>query len=382
MRVWALVAFMLVTLSVFSSCQSPGDTKPARKTDKTRERTKAMAVDFESVVAPGAFEERVATAGGRVDFVFEDERPFAECHASTLAQAGDGALFCAWFGGTEEKDPDVGIWLARFADGAWSSCMLAAKVDDRAHWNPVLFGDPDRGLYLFVKVGVDVPQWQTYWMRSRDDGATWSGPVELVAGDVGGRGPVKNKAIILSDGAWLAPASTEMGGWKPFADRSEDGGVTWQRSADFVIDHKAIKGVGAIQPTFWESSPGEVHALMRTAAGCVVRTDSHDGGRTWEAVYRTDLPNNNSGIDALRLDDGRVLLVYNPIGLNWGPRTPLRLAVSSDNGVTWLPIADLERDEGEYSYPAIIQTTQGVAVSYTWKRERVRCWQIPLAALG
>ena len=340
---------------------------------------------------PGEFTERVAQHGGRVDFVFEDERPFTQCHASTVVQAPNGDFLCAWFGGTEEKNPDVAVWLSRFAGDAWSPPERVAKVGERAHWNPVLFCDAEQTLHLFLKVGIDVPQWQTYWMHSTD-GVTWSDPVELVPGDVGGRGPVKNKPIILSDGAWLAPASVELAdwkpskdmhdvGWRPFADRSEDAGKTWQRTADFDIDRGVIRGIGAIQPTFWESKPGHVHALMRTGGGCIARADSTDGGRTWSPLYPTDLPNNNSGIDALKLEDGRVLLVYNPVGRNWGPRTPLYLAVSADNGQTWTNRAALETDPGEYSYPAIVRTTRGIAVSYTWRRERVRCWQIPLGAL-
>ncbi|MBN2311862.1 MAG: exo-alpha-sialidase [Candidatus Hydrogenedentes bacterium] len=330
---------------------------------------------------PEEFEREVAARGGRVDFVFEDDRPFAQCHASTVVEVGNGDLLCAWFGGTAEKDPDVGIWLSRFHDGRWAAPVEVAKVKEMAHWNPVLFRDPERGVSLFFKVGPDVPTWQTYWMTSTDEGATWSEPRELVPGDVGGRGPVKNKPIILADGAWLAPASTELDGWKPFADRSEDGGVSWARSADFAIDPATIPGIGGIQPTFWEAPPGHVHALLRTAGGVIGRADSTDSGRTWSAVRPSELPNNNSGLDALGLADGRVVLIYNPVSANWGARTPLTLAVSRDNGATWENAAHLETEQGEYSYPAIVAGDQGIVVTYTWKRERVRCWQIPLGAL-
>ncbi|HOZ49350.1 MAG TPA: exo-alpha-sialidase [Candidatus Hydrogenedentes bacterium] len=367
-----------------AACASNGNAEDGNKNDAAAD---AGAKEKSSVSIPAAelspetFLAKVTAAGGRLDFVFEDDRPFAQCHASTVVEAGDGALLSAWFAGTEEKNPDVGIWGARFSDGAWSAPARWAKISETAHWNPVLFRDAEGVVYLFFKVGVDVPHWSTYWMQSTDGGTTWSAPKELVAGDVGGRGPVKNPPIILSDGAWLAPASTELGIWKPFADRSEDHGKTWQRSADWAIDRKVIRGIGAIQPTFWESQPGHVHALMRTAGGCIARADSTDGGRTWTEVRRTGLPNNNSGIDTLGLEDGRVLLVYNPIGLNWGPRTPLHLAVSEDNGVTWHDLAAIETEEGEFSYPTIVRTRQGVAVVYTWKRLRVRCWQIPLDAL-
>jgi predicted neuraminidase len=336
----------------------------------------------ETAMSTAGFEARIAAKGGRVDFVFGDERPFRECHASTIVEEADGSLICAWFGGAKEKDPDVGIWWSRFVDGAWTAPQTAAKLEQKAHWNPVLFRDPSRGTYLFFKVGKDVPGWQTYWAQTDDGGQTWQQLGELVAGDVGGRGPVKNKAVVLSDGSWLAPASTEEGRWLPFADRSTDGGKTWERSANWE-QPEALFGRrrGSIQPTYWESAPGKVHALMRTSAGFTGRVDSDDGGKTWTAVRDSGLPNNNSGLDALGLEDGRVLLVYNPIGENWGARTPLNLAVSSDNGESWTDIVSLETAAGEYSYPAIVRTQSGVAITYTWKRERVRCWQVPLEAL-
>ena len=345
-----------------------------------------------AAMSMAAYQEEIGSDSGRVDFVFGDDRPFAQCHASSVVQTSDGALLCAWFGGTEENNPDVGVWISRFDGAAWSKPERTAKVDETAHWNPVLFRDTEDVIYLFFKVGVDEVNWSTYWMQSSDNGATWSKPVALVPGDVGGRGPVKNKPIILSDGAWLAPASLELKKgrrefWDSFSERSTDRGETWTRSADFAVPEgkdKRFRGPGSIQPTFWESEPGKVHALLRTGAGIVWRADSEDGGVTWSTITATDLPNNNSGIDALGLEDGRVLLVYNPIGKNWGPRTPLDLAVSSDNGVTWRTIAHLEDDTdkvNEYSYPAIVRTDTGVAVCYTWRRERIRCWQIPMAAL-
>ena len=333
---------------------------------------------------PLEFADTIREAGGGVSFVFGAKRPFPQCHASTVAETPDGGLVAAWFGGTAEKDNDVGIWFATFDGEKWSAPERAAKVDDTPHWNPVLFRDAEGTIHLFFKIGPEIPFWQTYWMQSKD-GKTWSAPQELVAGDKGGRGPVKNKAIILSDGTWLAPASTEHEGWHSFADRSTDGGKTWSRSENFAFDPAEMEGKGIIQPTFWESEPGQVHALMRSTAGKIFRTDSEDFGKTWTPIYDSGLPNNNSGVDAVRLKDGRVLLVYNPVPGNWKARTPIDLAISEDNGKTWKTVAHLEADadlRSEFSYPAIIQMESGdVVITYTYQRERVRCWQIPLAAL-
>ncbi len=380
----SMVAFMPV---VFTEELEQAVEKDITKISEIKTLTLSLpeTIRQKDTIPSKDFEARVVGAGGKVLFIFEDDRPFAQCHASTIVEAGDGSMVAAWFAGTKEKHPDVGIWMSRFLDGKWTAPHLAAKVKECAHWNPVLFIDAERTLHLFFKVGPEIPQWQTWWMSSKNHGATWSEPRELVPGDAGGRGPVKNKPIILSGGSWLAPASTEYRLWEAFADRSEDQGATWRRSADFQVDRNVFKGKGAIQPTFWESAPGRVHALLRACAGSAWRCDSEDYGKTWTPVREAGLPNNNSGLDALRLDDGRVLLVFNPIGKNWGPRTPLSLAVSGDNGDTWDLFAHFEDDppemDLEYSYPAIVRTRHGIAVSYTHNRERVRCWLIPFAAL-
>jgi predicted neuraminidase len=316
------------------------------------------------------------------EYLFGDARPFAACHASTLAQLADGSIVAAWFGGTAEKDPDTAIWFARRSASGWSAPRQVAKVAPQAHWNPVLLVAPDATLWLWFKVGLDPVQWATWVLSSPDGGQSWSPARELVPGDVGGRGPVKNKPIVLSDGAWLAPASRELPGrWWVFVDRSDDGGLTWQAGAPLLVD-ASVTGAGVIQPAAWESAPGRVHMLMRSTCGRICRSDSVDGGRTWSVVVPTELPNNNSGIDLARLQDGTLVLAYNPVAGNWAARTPLSLAVSRDNGASWQHWRDLEREPGEYSYPAVIATVDGVAVSYTWRRERIAFWSARLAEVG
>ncbi len=353
------------------------------------ERPQRPEADLSHVVDAAAFEERVASAGGHVGFVYGDDRPFEQCHASTIAQVG-GVLVFAWFGGDREKADNVGIWYSRFADGSWSEPKVAAKIPDARsgkeapHWNPVLFCPDGETLHLFFKVGPEIGTWQQHWMTSEDAGQTWSEPQQLVEGDEGGRGPVRCKPVVLSNGWWIAGSSTEEDGWMPFADISKDQGETWERSDDFGFDRKRTRIQGAIQPALWESEPGHVHALMRTSAGVVARSDSTDYVQTWTEVDRTTLPNNNSGIDTALLPDGRLFLIYNPVNRNWGPRTPLTLAVSEDNGRTWTNLAHLEDDpdrDSEYSYPAMIASDDGntLLISYTWNRDKVRAWQVPVA---
>jgi predicted neuraminidase len=311
------------------------------------------------------------------DFVFGDQRPFAQCHASTLVRTKDNQFLVAWFGGTREKHDDVGIWLSKGVPGKWSAPREVAKIREDAHWNPVLFNLPSGEVMLYFKVGKTIDFWETWYMISGDNGRTWSEPKELVPGDKGGRGPVRNKPIILSNGTWLAPASDEKNKvWNAFVDMSEDGGKTWKANNFIELDRKLIPNEGVIQPALWESSPGNVHMLLRSSAGVICRSDSRDYGKTWSPVYKTSLPNPNTGIDLTKLPDGTLVLVYNKDNKNWGERQPLSVTVSKDNGNTWTPATDLETGQkgDEFSYPSIISYGDSVAGTYTWKRQRIAFW--------
>lgn len=311
------------------------------------------------------------------DFIFGDDRPFPQCHASTLLRLDDGNFLVAWFGGTREKDNDVGIWLAKGMPGKWSDPVEVAKLRNDPHWNPVLFQAPEGKVYLFFKVGKIIDQWETWLKTSDDAGETWSEAHELVGGDKGGRGPVRNKPLILSDGTWLAGASHEdQGVWNAFVDRSEDGGENWDATPYLSLNREEIKGEGIIQPALWESSPGKVHMLLRSSGGAICRSDSEDYGKSWSPVYKTALPNPNSSIDITRFSDGALALAYNRDDENWGIRAPLSVALSFDNGRTWPRMLDVETggENDEFSYPAIISFGDTIAMTYTWQRQKIAFW--------
>lgn len=307
--------------------------------------------------------------------------PFENCHASYLAVLPNGEVLVVFFAGTREGADDVTIWGARRVNGAWSAPFEIVNDGDVPHWNPVLMIH-ERELLLYYKVGKPIQDWMTRIVRSQDNGVTWSASAELVTGDRGGRGPVRNKIIVLSNGTWLAPASTEAGIWASFVDRSEDQGKSWVRSCDIRIpeleqvrpNFKQKRGI--IQPTLWESAPGQVHMLLRSSEGHIYRSDSTDGGYTWCDAYETELPNNNSGIDVVRLPNGALVLCYNPVGLNWGARTPICVTVSRDNGQTWGEELVLENADGEFSYPAIIAEGNEIYLTYTWKRTNIAFHQL------
>src|SRR5258707_8996363 len=96
------------------------------------------------------------------EFINENA-PYPECHASTIAEVAPGKLVAAWFGGTKERNPDVGIWFARQESGHWEKAVEVANgVQSDAPrlptWNPVLFRSPKGPLVLFYKVGPSPSQ--------------------------------------------------------------------------------------------------------------------------------------------------------------------------------------------------------------------------------
>lgn len=317
------------------------------------------------------------------EFIFGDERPFASCHASTLVVLPNGDVLAAWFGGSRESAPDVAIWMARRTADGWGEPVKAADEEGVPHWNPVLYRRTDGRLLLFYKVGAKISEWHTRILTSNDDGATWSEPKELVPGDVGGRGPVKNKPIRLRGGALLAPASLEPA-WDAFVDISYDQGETWRRSETVPLDHAKLKRKGIIQPTLWESADGSVHMLTRSTEGAMYRSDSTDGGLTWCEAYPTDIPNNNSGFDLAQLADGTLAMAYNPTRppeddpKGKGPRSPLVLRLSRDDGRTWEDELLLDEGISQYSYPAVVAANGCLHLTYTWRRERIAYYRIPM----
>ncbi len=300
------------------------------------------------------------------EFVFETA-PFPQCHASTIAETTGGSLVAAWFGGTREKNPDVGIWVSRRVDGKWTPPVEVANGVQTAQlrypcWNPVLFQPRSGPLLLFFKVGPNPQAWWGEMMSSDDDGASWKGRHKLPAGGIG---PVKNKPIQLADGAILCGSSTEDAGWRVHFERTADLGKTWTRT-EAVNDGKQI---GAIQPSILRHADGRLQAVGRSRQGHVWDIWSDDNGQTWGKMSLTSLPNPNSGTDALTLADGRQLLIYNHTQRG---RTPLNVAVSQD-GKQWKQALTLESQPGEYSYPAAIQTRDGrVHFTYTWRRRRIK----------
>jgi predicted neuraminidase len=312
--------------------------------------------------------------------------PTPQTHASTIVETSSG-LVSAFFSGTYEKHPDVGIRVSRMVGGKWTRPLEVANgvVDNNLRypcWNPVLFLPVKGPLMLFYKVGPSPREWWGMLITSTDDGKTWSQPKRMGEDPKVGHllGPIKNKPFQLEDGTIISPTSIEYmvkagedDDWRVYFEISKDMGKSWK------VVGPINDGVefDAIQPSILNYPDGKLQAIGRTRQNVMFQTWSSDQGKTWSKMTSLNLPNPNSGTDAVTLKDGRQLLIYNHTttsGEEPKGRNMLNLAISKD-GISWKPIMTLENvplDAG-YAYPAIIQSSDGkVHATYTYSRRSIK----------
>ncbi|WP_161554894.1 sialidase family protein [Ereboglobus luteus] len=308
----------------------------------------------------------------------EPAPPVAEVHSSSIVEIAPGKFIATWFGGSKEGHDDVEIWVSRYENGAWTPGVSVAngvQSDGKRHptWNPVLYRAADGRVILFFKVGPSPTDWWGELLVSRDGGATWGNRSRLPKNLVG---PVKNKPVRLKDGTLLCPSAREYNknDWAICFERTDDSLVDWKKSDD-VADPKKFR---SIQPTILIQPDGSLMALSRSANREISRTWSRDGGKTWTPLSGTGIASINSGIDAIALREGGMLLVYNPRVASdkskWGARCPLVVDYSMD-GEAWERAITLENVpvRNGYAYPAIIQAQDGrVHITYTWNRARIK----------
>ncbi len=321
------------------------------------------------------------------EFIYETA-PFPSCHASTVVELGNGDLLAAWFGGSDEGNADVAIWGSRRSRGGWSAPVELARESKIATYNPVLFHTSDGRLWLYYKFGPSPERWTAARRYSNDDGKTWS-PIEHLP--AGLYGPIRAKPLVMADGTIVSGTSVESyRSWSCWIERSTDNGRTWSKFGPITVPTNASATSGASGPPEWSLTEGiiqpsvvslggkklRLYARSTSRTGKICIADSSDGGVTWTQARPIDVPNPNSGIDAVTLRDGRVVLVYNHTDRG---RTPLNLAVSKD-GERFRMFKALENQPGEYSYPSMIQGKDGdLHITYTWNRRKIKYVRVALA---
>lgn len=325
---------------------------------------------------------------------------FPSSHASTVVELHDGKVMSAWFGGSAEGKSDVAIWSAVRDRNGWTKPVEVVREPGIACYNPVLFYTLDGRLWSYYKFGPSPSTWSAGRMFSTDNGKNWSAPEHLPAGLLG---PIRAKPLVLKDGTIVSGTSFESyRTWAVWIERSTDSGVTWAKIGPIVLpvdldakglgekagvipadvpgstDWRFIQGI--IQPSIiaLEGKHLRLYARSTAKTARVTVADSEDNGVTWTQAHALEVPNPNSGIDAITLKDGRVVLIYNNTTTG---RTPLNLAISAD-AEHFTPFKTLEDAPGEYSYPALVQAANGdLLMTYTWNRKSIKFMRLPLADL-
>jgi predicted neuraminidase len=330
----------------------------------------------------------LAYAAGVDEFIF-NTAPFPSSHASTVVELHNGDILAAWFGGSAEGKPDVAIWGSRRTGGHWSAPVELVREPNIACFNPVLFYTKDGKLWLYYKFGPHPVSWTAGRMWSSDHGRTWSKPEHLPAGLYG---PIRAKPLLLEDGTIVSGTSVESyRSWAVWIERSTDNGQSWAKSGPIVVEPN-LAGDGKpkyeSQSKEWDQTDGiiqpsivpmggkglRLYARSTSRVGRICIADSSDLGITWTQARPIEVPNPNSGIDAVRLNDGRIALVYNH---TMKGRSPLNLAVSRD-GESFRMIKTLVSEPGEYSYPSMIVGRDGsLHITFTWNRKQIRYVRIP-----
>ncbi len=352
--------------------------------------------------------------------------PCVQNHASFVVPLPGGDLGCAWFGGTQEGVPDISVHLSRLAPGAerWSDPVRLSDDPTRSEQNPLLFPAPDGKLWLLWTAQISGNQDTAIVRRrvSEDGGRNW-GPIETLFGEQPGFGTfIRSPIVALDNGDWLLPiwrcTKPPSGAWTGDLDTSSvmvssDGGRSW-------TEHAVPGSTGCVHMSIVDLRNGQLTAFFRSRwADWIHASRSSDGGRAWTEPAPTELPNNNSSIQAVRLANGHLAMVYNhssaadatdrrlslydDIGGGedlapaappatgrsafWGaPRAPMTLAISADEGRTWPVRRNLEVGDGycmtnnskdrlnrEFSYPSSCQTADGrLHITYTYWRQAIK----------
>lgn len=300
-----------------------------------------------------------------------DEAPGAVAfHCSTLTEAANGDLLCLWYGGSYESADDETLFLSRLKPGAtsWTPPQRVISDPQQPPGNGILFLDGERRLWMVwarleasrpIRRGEGWGKCRLMYRISNDHGESWSEDKSMLPDGIWG--VPRNNPLSLQSGRILLPVEGVIGGkgGSVFLGTS-DNGKTWEMSP--LVS-------GGSQPTLAQRADGSVLALMREAPK-ITQVISTDEGRTWTSAVPTSVNNPDSGISMTRLKNGHLLLVYND---SPEARSPLNIVRSIDDGKTWEKPLDLETNPGEYSYPCIVQTADGmIHISYTFRRYGIK----------
>jgi predicted neuraminidase len=287
-------------------------------------------------------------------------------HPARLEELTNGDLYLVYYGGEGEYAASTAVFGSRLKKGSqrWSKPVVIAQDPFRSLGNGVVWQAPDGIVWLFYVVRHG-KTWSTSRVQakiSRDNAQTWSDAFPLVEQE---GMMVCNRPIVLHNGDYLLPIYHETGHDTEFTGfdstslflRYEVAKQQWKQTGPIRA------AVGSIQAAAVEVSPNHLIAYSRrcgnyepTTNGWVVRSESRDGGWTWSEGKNSAFPNPNAAIDFIKLRSGSLLLVYND---SMNDRTPLTLALSTDQDRTYPHRRNVAEGPFDYAYPLAVQGKDG-----------------------
>ncbi len=308
--------------------------------------------------------------------IFHALKSHPSVHASTIEALPDGELIVSFYGGTVEKASDITIFTCRYLPDQkrWTEPDITIQDPDHSLGNPLLFLAPDGVLWLFYLVmrGDKWYKCTLHAKRSQDLGQTWQHALDFPA-SLGWT--VRNNLIVLDSGEILFPLCDEAKG-RSFFMASHDNCQTWQIRGAVESHPKNL------QPAVIQRANGDLLTYIRTGGkgGMCWKATSSDQARSWTAAQPGPFKNPNSAMAMIKLNSGHLAAVYNDSDSHRF-RTPLVISLSEDEGKTWPTQRTLEDQPGEFtyrtdrednwdsvefSYPALVQTADGlIHIVYT-----------------
>ncbi|MBN1278105.1 MAG: exo-alpha-sialidase [Deltaproteobacteria bacterium] len=306
-------------------------------------------------------------------------------HVSSICELADGRLASVWYGGTREGSKDTAVFISiRDADSRepWSrprviidrkSASEELKRYVKKVGNAVIFTDSEGRLWL-VYVTIAIGGWSGSSLNvkmSNDGGDSWSTSERITLSPFFNVSElVKNNPVFFENGDFAIPIYHECFGRFPemlwVRTGNNGSGISFRKT-------RMAGGRRLIQPSVVACDSYSGRAFYRNLASDrkVAFSTTDNAGSTWSEPENLRLRNPDSGINALLLSDGRILMAFNDSS---NSRESLSLAISDDCGSSWENVSTIENEEGqEFSYPYMILGRNGtIHLVYTWKRRHIR----------
>jgi predicted neuraminidase len=298
--------------------------------------------------------------------IFGPELPGKYKHPASITELQNGDLYLTYYGGSGEYAPDTAVYGARLKKGEteWSKPAVIADTPFRSEGNPVVWQAPDGIVWLFyvVRYGETWSTSQIQGKISKDGAKTWSDPI-LLTFEQGMM--VRSKPIVLNDGDYLLPIYHETG-----HDREMVGADSTSfflrynpKTHTWTETNRISSRIGNIQPAVVQITDDYLICYCRRGGGYepvtdgyIVRSESHDGGQTWSPGTDSQFPNPNAAVDFTKLRNGHLMLIYND---SMSDRSPLTVAISTDNDKSYPYRRNIAEGPGSFAYPYAIQTSDG-----------------------